>query len=166
MGKRRYVIIMAAGSGTRMGAPLPKQFLEMHGKPVIIYTLEHFEYHPDIDNIVIVCLADWIEELRGLLKRYGILKVTQIVPGGETGHDSIYNGLLAMRSTNKEEDIVLIHDGVRPLINEELILKNIQAYRQPDIKKQHHNLICCDAVFVFLRQSRVIYNCFGDFIYN
>lgn len=124
-------LIFAGGTGKRMNSrSKPKQFLEMHGKPIIIYTLEHFEYHNEIDQIVVVCLTDWIEELKGLLKRYGIIKVTHIVPGGDTGHDSIYNGLCAMKAEAKDGDIVLIHDGVRPLINEELISQNIKAVKE------------------------------------
>lgn len=121
-------LIFAGGTGRRMNTrSKPKQFLELHGKPVIIYTLEHFEYHEQIDNIVVVCLKSAIEELRDMLNRYGIKKVTQIIPGGETGHDSIYNGLCAMKAVNDSNDIVLIHDGVRPLINEDLITANIEA---------------------------------------
>lgn len=124
-------LIFAGGTGKRMNSrSKPKQFLEMHGKPIIIYTLEHFEYHSEIDRIVIVCLADWIEELKGMLRRYGITKVVDIVPGGDTGHDSIYNGLASMKDSAQDKDIVLIHDGVRPLINEELISKNIEAVRK------------------------------------
>ena len=124
-------LIFAGGTGQRMNSrSKPKQFLEMHGKPIIIYTIEHFEYHSEIDNIVIVCLEDWIEELRGLLKRYGITKVSTIIPGGATGHDSIYYGLEAMKATTNEDDIVLIHDGVRPLINAELISRNIQMVKE------------------------------------
>ena len=121
-------LIFAGGSGQRMNSRAkPKQFLEMNGKPIIIYTLEHFEYHSEIDEIVIVCLEGWIEELRGMLARYGITKVTTIVPGGPTGHDSIYLGLCAMKKNTADDEIVLIHDGVRPLINEELISLNIQC---------------------------------------
>ena len=124
-------LIFAGGTGKRMNSrSKPKQFLEMHGKPIIIYTLEHFEYHNLIDQIVIVCLQDWIEELKGMLKRYGITKAVKIVPGGETGHDSIYNGLVAMKNSTEDGDIVLIHDGVRPLINEELITQNIEAVKK------------------------------------
>ncbi len=124
-------LIFAGGTGKRMNSrSKPKQFLEMHGKPIIIYTLEHFEYHERVDNIVVVCITEWIEELKGLLKRYGITKVVKILPGGATGHDSIYNGLDAMRDFASPEDIVLIHDGVRPLINEDLITKNIDTVLQ------------------------------------
>ena len=124
-------VIIAGGTGQRMSSrSKPKQFLEMHGKPIIVYTLEHFEYHNDIDNIIVVCLSAWIEELRGLLVRYGISKVTKIVPGGETGWDSIYNGLMTMKDFAKDSDIVLIHDGVRPLICENLITQNIKSVKK------------------------------------
>lgn len=133
-------LIFAGGSGQRMNSrSKPKQFLEMHGKPIIIYTLEHFEYHDEVDQIIVVCIKDWIEELRGLLKRYNITKVVNIVPGGATGHDSIYLGLKAMQSISDNRDIVLIHDGVRPLINQELITENIEAV------KRYGNAITCEA---------------------
>lgn len=124
-------LIFAGGTGKRMNTrSKPKQFLELHGKPIIIYTLEHFEYHEEIERIVVVCITDWITELKGLLRRYGITKVEQIIPGGETGHDSIYYGLAAMKDTCEDDEIVLIHDGVRPLINEELITRNIEAVKK------------------------------------
>lgn len=133
-------LIFAGGTGKRMNArSKPKQFLEIHGKPIIIYTLEHFEYHEEIEGIVVVCVEDWIEELKGLLRRFGITKVKEIVPGGNTGHDSIYQGLLAMNEFVREDDIVLIHDGVRPLIDEELITLNI------DTVKKYGNAITCEA---------------------
>ena len=134
------VLIFAGGAGRRMNArSLPKQFLQVYGKPVIIHTLEHFEYHELVDEIVIVCLKNWIDELKGMLKRFGIRKVTIIVPGGKTGHKSIWEGLKAMRDTTADQDIVLIHDGVRPLINEELIDANIRAVRK------YGNAITCEA---------------------
>lgn len=134
-------LIFAGGTGKRMNTrSKPKQFLEIHGKPVIIYTLEHFEYHEKVDNIVVVCIKEWIEELKGLLKRYGITKVKKIVTGGETGHDSIYNGLVAMKEFMASDDIVLIHDGVRPLINDELITLNIETV------KKYGNAITCEPV--------------------
>lgn len=124
-------LIFAGGTGRRMNSySKPKQFLEMHGKPIIIYTLEHFEYHEEIDGIVVVCIREWMEELRGLLNRYGITKVLDIVPGGDTGHDSIYCGLEVMKEYCSEEEVVLIHDGVRPLINELLISQNIEAVKK------------------------------------
>lgn len=134
-------LIFAGGTGRRMNTrSKPKQFLEIHGKPVIIYTLEHFEYHEQIDNIVVVCIKDYIEELKGLFGRFGITKVKKIVPGGATGHDSIYLGLMAMKEFAAENDIVMIHDGVRPFINEELITLNIEAV------KKYGNAITCEPV--------------------
>ena len=124
-------LIFLVWSGKRMNSrSRPKQFLEMHGKPIIIYTLEHFEYHDAVDNMVVVCLEDWIKELQGMLDRYGIQKTARIIPGGETGHDSIYRGLRAMAEFAEETDIVLIHDGVRPLINADLITENIEAVKK------------------------------------
>lgn len=125
-----YALIFAGGTGQRMNTrSKPKQFLEVHGKPIIIYTLEHFEYHPSVDEIIVVCINSWIEQLQELLKRYGISKVTMVVPGGGTGHDSIRLGLEAINGKASNDDIVLIHDGVRPLITEELIELNIDAVR-------------------------------------
>ena len=124
-------LIFAGGTGQRMRtSATPKQFLELHGKPVIIYTIEHFERHPEVDRIVVVCLESWIPELKRLLRRYDMHKVTTIVAGGATGHASIYNGLLAMRDTTRDDEIVLIHDGVRPLIDEQLLTENIAAARE------------------------------------
>lgn len=119
-------LIFAGGTGQRMNTRAkPKQFLEVHGKPIIIYTLEHFERHPEIDGIIVVCIEQWIDELKRLLKQYAIDKANWIVPGGSGGDKSIYNGLQALSSICKADDIILIHDGVRPLINAELISENI-----------------------------------------
>ncbi len=124
-------LIFAGGTGQRMNSKSkPKQFLEMHGKPILIHTLEYFEEHQDIDGICIVCLKGWEEELRRQLKQYQIEKVKWIVEGGETGHDSIYNGLKILIKECAPEDIVLIHDGVRPLISEELICANIEMVKK------------------------------------
>ncbi|TAH69971.1 MAG: 2-C-methyl-D-erythritol 4-phosphate cytidylyltransferase [Anaerolineaceae bacterium] len=124
-------LIFAGGAGQRVSlSSRPKQFLELYGKPIIIYTLEHFELHDDIDDIVIVSLESHISELHSILQKYGITKVSKIVPGGNTGHDSIFYGLIAMKENVKEDDIVLIHDGVRPLITEELISSNIEAVKK------------------------------------
>lgn len=121
-------LIFAGGTGQRMNSKSrPKQFLEMHGKPIIIHTLEYFEEHPEIDAICIVCLTGWEQKLKKLLANYGICKVKWITSGGETGHDSIYQGLEAMKDELKEKDVIIIHDGVRPLISKELISENIRA---------------------------------------
>lgn len=125
-------VIFAGGIGQRMKTTKrPKQFLEMHGKPIIIYTLEIFERHPQIDGIVVSCVADWIPYLNELLEKFHITKVKKVVPGGETGQMSIYNGLVAAKDVaGEEKSIVLVHDGVRPLINEQVITNNIKSVQE------------------------------------
>ena len=125
---KNIAIIFAGGTGTRMNnASRPKQFIELNGKPVIIYTLELFENHPKIDGIVVVCLEPWIDFLKQQLERFHIRKVSAIVPGGATGQESIYNGLARAHELYGDENAVLIHDGVRPLIVEQTISDNIET---------------------------------------
>lgn len=115
-------VIFAGGSGRRMNTvSRPKQFLELNGKPVIIYTLEIFDNHSSIDGIIVVCIESWIPFLEKQLKKFEINKVVCIVPGGNSGQDSIYNGLLAAENCFGLDCNVLIHDGVRPLITEQTI---------------------------------------------
>ena len=115
-------VIFAGGIGRRMNSKsVPKQFLKLYGKDIIIHTLEHFEMHKDIDGIVVACVEEWIPYLRKLLKKFDIEKVKCIVPGGKTGQESIYNGLSATKKLYGEDVTVLIHDGVRPLIEEKTI---------------------------------------------
>ena len=125
-------LIFAGGTGKRMNTKtLPKQFLELHGKPIIIHTIEHFESHPEIKDIVVVCVDGWLDYCRDLLARFNIKKVSQVVPGGETGQMSIFNGLEALREKYQgNDDYVLIHDGVRPLIDGETISKNIESVKK------------------------------------
>lgn len=125
-------VIFAGGVGSRMHSKdRPKQFLEIHEKPIIIHTLEHFEANPDIDAVVIACVAEWIEHLKGLIKKFHLGKVKKIVEGGRTGQLSIYNGLrTAKELAGGERAIVLIHDGVRPLINSALLSENIECVKR------------------------------------
>ena len=125
-------LIFAGGTGKRMNTKtLPKQFLELHGKPIIIHTIEHFESHPEIKDIVVVCVDDWLDYCKDLLAKFNIKKVSQVVPGGETGQMSIFNGLETLREKYQgNDDYVLIHDGVRPLIDEEIISKNIESVKK------------------------------------
>ena len=124
-------VIFAGGVGRRMHTQSrPKQFLEYQGKPIIIYTLELFDNHPMIDGIVVACVEEWIPFLKKMLKKFEINKVKKIVVGGETGQDSIFNGLSAAEEiADGKDDIVLIHDGVRPLITEQTITDNIEMVR-------------------------------------
>ena len=123
--------IFAGGVGTRMHSKdRPKQFLTMHGKPIIIHTIEIFEDHPEIDKIVVDCVEDWIPYVEELLRKFNIQKVAKVVPGGKSGQESIYNSLCAAEDVaNGEKAIVLIHDGVRPLINAKTISDNIQSVK-------------------------------------
>jgi 2-C-methyl-D-erythritol 4-phosphate cytidylyltransferase len=131
-GMMNIAVIFAGGVGCRMNSKvLPKQFLLMHGKPIIIHTLERFDRHPEIDGIVISCIEPWIGHLEELVRQYNLQKVISIVPGGQTGQLSIYNGLLAAeKASHGEKAIVLIHDGVRPLIDEKLIHDNIENVKR------------------------------------
>ena len=125
-------LIFAGGSGTRMNSKSrPKQFLQFYGKELIIHTLENFQNHSEIDGIVIVCIEDWIPYLNKLLEKYGIDKVKAVVFGGVTGQESIFKGLKAIKTFDKDEkSIVLIHDGVRPFINEDVISSCIKSVKE------------------------------------
>ena len=129
---KNIAVIFAGGAGLRMHTKSrPKQFLELNGKPIIIYTIELFDNHPQIDGIVVACIEPWIPFLKKQLRKFEINKVVDVVPGGATGQDSIYNGLCAAeRYANGDDSIVLIHDGVRPLITEETITDNIKKVSQ------------------------------------
>lgn len=123
-------LIFAGGTGQRMNTKArPKQFLELNGKPIIIHTIDKFEEHPLIDAVLVVCVAEWVEYMKGLLERYYIKKVRWVVPGGETGQQSIRNGLYALwdDGTVQRDALVLIHDGVRPLIDGNTITRNIHC---------------------------------------
>lgn len=125
-------VIFAGGVGSRMRVEdKPKQFLMVHGKPIIVHTIEVFEQHPEIDGIVIACVAGWISYMEEMVYRYRLDKVKKVVPGGETGQMSIYQGLKAAGEVfGVDDNIVLIHDGVRPLIDEATISRNIQAVKE------------------------------------
>lgn len=124
-------VIFAGGTGTRMHSKdKPKQFLEIHNKPIIIHTLEVFNNCEQIEAIVISCIESWIPHLEKLIYKYRIDKVKKVVGGGKTGQLSIYNGLCAAKEiSNGNKDIVMIHDGVRPLIDSKLIEKNIESVK-------------------------------------
>ncbi|MBQ9514173.1 MAG: 2-C-methyl-D-erythritol 4-phosphate cytidylyltransferase [Clostridia bacterium] len=125
-------VIFAGGVGNRMStSDTPKQFLEVDGKPIIIYTLEPFENNAEIDAIVVSCIKDKIDYLKSLLVKFNIRKVKGIVEGGKTGQLSIYNGLKeAEKIADGNKSIVLIHDGVRPLITSELLSESIKNVKQ------------------------------------
>ena len=124
-------IIFAGGTGQRMNTRVkPKQFLELHGKPIIIYTLEHFEHSELIDGIVIVCLSEWIDYCWKMVKKFGLEKVVSIVPGGDTGFKSRLAGVIEASKHFSPDSIALMHDGVRPLIDEKTISDNIASVKE------------------------------------
>jgi len=120
-------IIFAGGSGVRMGAGIPKQFLEVNGKPIIIHTLKRFQKHPGIDKIIVSVLKDYVAYVNDLCQEYNITKIEDVIPGGETAQDSIYNALMRAKQSNPGDSIVLLHDGVRPFITSDVISRNIEG---------------------------------------
>lgn len=131
MAEKNIAVVFAAGFGERMrGCTRPKQFLEVHGKPVLAYTLEHFQRHEEIHGIVLVTMADWIDYCRNMIQAWKLDKTDAIIPGGDTSQESICIGLETARKLYSEKDIVLIHDGVRPLIDSQTITHCIQCVRQ------------------------------------
>lgn len=134
-------IIFAGGSGVRMGAGIPKQFLEINGKPIIVHTLQLFQYHDKIDKIYISVLEQYIPYMQELVDEYHLRKVVKIVPGGETAQDSIYNALKTAEAENEPDSVVLLHDGVRPFVSYEVISNNIESV------KKHGNGITCTPCF-------------------
>ena len=123
-------IILAGGTGSRMGSDIPKQFIDIYGKPLIIHTLESFDMNLNIDYIAVVCKNDWKEDLEIWLRKFGINKVKWIVDGGETRQASIYNALKEIKDFCKEDDIVVIHDAARPLISQRIIDENIKGAKE------------------------------------
>ena len=123
-------IIFAGGSGIRMGAGIPKQFLEINGKPIIIHTMQLFQHHREIDKIYAAVQEDYIDYVKDLCDEFRVTKLSGVVAGGETAQDSIYNALKAAAEENPADSIVLIHDGVRPFVAYDVISKNIESVKQ------------------------------------
>lgn len=114
-------IIIAGGSGHRMGQDIPKQFINVYDKPVLIYTLEGFQKHPQIDAIEVVYIDGWHDVLRAYAKQFNITKLQWIVSGGETGQESIRNGVYNLEGKANDDDIIVIHDGIRPLVDDSVL---------------------------------------------
>ena len=124
-------VIFAGGTGQRMNSKTkPKQFLELHGKPILVYTIEHFQRHKDIDGIVLVILESWIDYCNELVEKFRLTKVRAVIAGGDTGQASICNGIKKAAELFGEDSIVLIHDGVRPLIDEATISADIECAKK------------------------------------
>lgn len=121
-------LLTAAGTGSRMGQDIPKQFMHVENKPVIVHTMEAFQRHPNIDAIIVVTLPAWVEVLKAYACQFNITKLKWVVPGGESGQESIYNGLMALKAHISEEDIVMVHDGNRCMVSDEIISNSIATF--------------------------------------
>lgn len=125
-------LILAAGTGSRMGnADKPKQFLLVHGKPLMVHTIEAFEVNPDVDKIVISTNEEYIDEVKLMCKQYDLTKVCKIVAGGATRQISVFNGLMGVKEVGaQDDDIIIIHDSARPLISQRIIRENIECCKE------------------------------------
>jgi 2-C-methyl-D-erythritol 4-phosphate cytidylyltransferase len=121
-------LLTAAGSGTRMHQDIPKQFIHVDNKPVIIYTMEAFQNHPSIDAIIVVTLESWSAVLWAYAKQFNITKLKWVIPGGETGQESIFKGLSTLREELSDDDVVLVHDGNRPLVSSQIISDSLATF--------------------------------------
>lgn len=140
-------LLTAAGVGSRMGQDIPKQFIHVDNKPLIIYTLEAFQNNPSIDAIVCVTLPNWIDVVKAYAMQFNITKLKWVVPGGDSGQESIHNGLMAIKEDPDTDDdtIVMIHDGNRCLVSNEIIANSLAVF------KEHGSAVaaipCVEAVF-------------------
>jgi 2-C-methyl-D-erythritol 4-phosphate cytidylyltransferase len=118
---KNYVILLAGGVGKRMGVDIPKQFIEVEGKPIIVYSIENFQKNDQVEKIVVVCVKDWIDEVQKLVEKYCLTKVEWIIEGGNTGHDSIRNGVFFLKDKIEPDDYIIVHDAVRPILPQKAI---------------------------------------------
>lgn len=138
-------LLTAAGQGSRMGQEVPKQFLHIHDKPIIIYTLERFQRNPQIDAIILVTLPHWIDFVWSYARQFQITKLKWVVAGGSSGQESIHNGLAVLKENCPENTVVMIHDGNRPMVDNDIISDSLSVY------KKHGSAVaaipCTEAVF-------------------
>lgn len=137
-------MLIAGGTGQRMGQEIPKQFLNVNDKPVIIYTLEAFQNHPDIDAIAVVCLKEWMHVLEVYARQFNISKLEHIISGGDNGQSSIRNGVFELEKHYNRQDFVLVHDAIRPMVSKDVISDCLK------VAQEHGNAItvipCAEAM--------------------
>ncbi len=138
-------LLTAAGVGTRMGQDIPKQFMHVENKPIIIHTMEAFQRHPNVDAIMVVILPAWIEVLKAYANQFNITKLKWVVSGGKTGQESIYNGILELKEELSGDDIVMVHDGNRCMVSDEIISNSIAAFNM--YGSAVASVPCVEAVF-------------------
>lgn len=146
-------IIFAGGSGVRMGSGIPKQFLEVDGRPILVHTLRQFQYHRKIDKIYLSVLEDYIPYVQSLAEEHRITKLAGVMAGGKTAQDSIYIALQRAAAENPQDSIVLLHDGVRPFVSYDVISENIRSV------KAYGNAITCTPCYETILLSKE-----GDYV--
>ena len=114
-------LIIAGGNGKRMEQEIPKQFINVNDKPIMLYTMEAFQKHPDINEIIVVCIEGWYEILKAYARQFHIDKLKWVVPGGKCGQESIYNGIMEAKKHYNDTDLILVHDAIRPMVSQEII---------------------------------------------
>ncbi len=124
---KNIALIIAGGVGNRMGQDIPKQFLNVYDKPVIVYTMECFQHHPEINGIVVVCIDGWHEMVKSYAKQFGIAKLDSVISGGNTGFESISKGTKEVERLQGGDSLILVHDAIRPNLSEEIISENIKV---------------------------------------
>ena len=138
-------LLTAAGTGSRMHQDIPKQFMHVGDRPILIHTLERFQQHPSIDSIIVVTLENWVDVVKAYANQFNITKLKWVVPGGDTGQESIYNGLQELANHCEDNDVIMIHDGNRCNVSQEVISNSIATF------KEHGSAVaaipCVEAVF-------------------
>lgn len=140
------VILTGGGIGSRTHQDIPKQFIHVNNKPIIIYTLEAFQRHPSIDEICVAILEGWEQMLWAYARQFNITKLKYVVTGGATGQESIFNGLKAIRADHNDDDVVIVHDGNRPMIEPDIISENLAT--QKKYGSAVTTIPCTEVVFV------------------
>lgn len=143
---KNYVILLAGGVGKRMQTDIPKQFIEINNKPIIVYAIENFQKNPQIEKIVVVCVKDWIERVKKIIEEYSLSKVEWIIEGGDTGHDSIRNGVFFLRDKINSDDYIIVHDAVRPVLPQKAIDEVIRVAHE---KGNASSSIACHPPIVY-----------------